>query len=241
MERIYFISDAHLGAHSPEIEKLKITNLISFFTAIQDKADLLYIVGDLFDFWFEYRKAIPKVNLTILFKLQQLVESGVKINYFTGNHDLWLRGYLTEEIGVEIFREPLKTKHNTLDLYIAHGDGLAKGDRVARILQRIFKNRLNIFLYGWLHPDIGIPLAKLISKKSKEKGENPFDEDYRQFALAKLHQGFDGVILGHTHKPLFEKINAKFYVNLGDWIEHFTYLELIGTHFELKTWTENEL
>ncbi len=239
MEKVYFISDVHLGASPPESEKLKIRNLVSFFNTIQNTADFLYIVGDLFDFWFEYSKAIPKVSLKVLSKLQQLVESGVKIQYVTGNHDLWLGHYLADEIGVEIYRSPLEIYLNTLNLYIAHGDGLIKKDWSLRILQRIFKNRINIFLYRLIHPDIGIPLAKFVARKSREKGENRFDKEYRKFALDKLSQGFDGVILGHTHKPLFEKNDSKYYINLGDWIENFSYLELTGTHFELKSWSRN--
>ena len=130
---------------------------ISFLNTILGRADFLYIVGDLFDFWFEYRRAIPKVNLKILFKLHQLVESGVRINYFAGNHDVWLGNYLQDEIGVHIIREPRDVRHNSLTFYVAHGDGVIKQDRKQRLLNRIFKNRFNIFLYRLIHPDIGIP------------------------------------------------------------------------------------
>ncbi|MFQ6113560.1 MAG: UDP-2,3-diacylglucosamine diphosphatase, partial [bacterium] len=202
------------------------------------KADFLYIVGDLFDFWFEYRKAIPKVSLKILSKLCQLVEDGTEVRYFAGNHDLWLGNYLEKEIGVKIYHEPLAAYHNNLHLYIAHGDGLAKGDRGIRILRRIFKNRINVFLYSLIHPDVGITLARFVSRKSMQKGDNPYDADYHDFAMTKLNQGFDVVILGHTHKPLFEKINSKYYINLGDWMCSFTFLQLTDTTFELKTWSE---
>ncbi|MFQ5863972.1 MAG: UDP-2,3-diacylglucosamine diphosphatase [bacterium] len=237
MGKIYFISDVHLGAHSQETEKTKKQRLLTFLNFVHKKADFLYIVGDLFDFWFEYRRAIPKVSLQVLSKMCQLVEGGTEIRYFAGNHDLWLGDYLEKETGVKIYHEPLAVYHNNLYLYIAHGDGLAKGDWSIRILRRIFKNRVNIFLYSLIHPDVGITLAKFISKKSMQKGENTHDADYHGFAMAKLNQGFDAVILGHTHKPLFEKINSKYYINLGEWMSKFTFLELADTKFELKTWS----
>lgn len=237
MQQVYFISDAHLGSHSEEVENKKISKLISFFNFIQNHADYLYIVGDLYDFWFEYRKAIPKINLKVLAKLLQLAESGTEIRYFAGNHDIWHESYFEKQLGIKVLHQHLEANHNGLKLFIAHGDGLAATDWKLRLLNRIMKNRFNIFLYKLLHPDLGIPLARLVSLKSKEKGENKYDEDYRNFALKKLNQGFDAVILGHTHKPLFEKINSKYYINLGDWVRSFTYLELNGTQFELKEWT----
>lgn len=236
MERIYFISDVHLGAHSEEIERLKTTRLLSFLKSIQDKAEYLYIVGDLYDFWFEYYKAIPKVNLKVLVSLNQLVESGTEVRYFIGNHDLWHDAYLEKELGIKIYHQSLATRHNSLNLFVAHGDGLVHGEWKLRFTKKIFKNPFNIFLYRLLHPDIGIPLARYISNRSKKKGENRFIEDFRKFALKKLEDGFDAVILGHTHRPVFENKNSKYYINLGDWIKSFTYLQLIETSFELKSW-----
>ena len=236
MDKIYFISDAHLGAHPKEIEKIKVANLISFLNSFQNEADYLYIVGDLYDFWFEYSKAIPKVNLKVLAKLNQLIESGTEVRYLTGNHDLWQNGYLQNEIGVKIYHEPLEANHNSLKLYIAHGDGLIKRNWSLRLQKRIFKNPLNIFLYRLLHPDIGIPLAMKVSAKSKEREERRFEQEYRGFAIAKLNVGFQAVILGHTHVPLFEKINSGFYINLGDWMRKFTYLEMTGKKLQLKSW-----
>jgi len=238
MERIYFISDVHLGGDPPEIESLKTNLLISFLNAIQSKADYLYIVGDLFEFWFEYRKAIPKINLKVISKLCQLHESGITIRYLTGNHDLWHETYFKEETDMEIYHKSLAVEHNSLKLHIAHGDGLAEKNWGLRLLNGIFKNRVNIFLFKLIHPDLGVPLAKWVSKKSREKGDNRFDEEYRKYALEKLNQGFEAVILGHTHKPIFENIGSKYYINLGDWIDSFTYLQLIGTKFELKKWGE---
>jgi UDP-2,3-diacylglucosamine hydrolase len=236
MEQIYFISDVHLGADTEEKEKIKKERLLNFLTSIYQKADFLYIVGDLFDFWFEYRHTVPKISLKLMSKLNLLVETGTEVRYLVGNHDLWLGDFLQKEINVKIYHDPLAVTHNTLNLYIAHGDGFAKSDVGSRVLKRIFKNRVNIFLFSLLHPDFGIPFARLLSRKSKEKGENRFEEDYRNFAISKIDQGFDAIILGHIHRPFIEKINSKFYINLGDWIRNFTYLELSGKEFQLKSW-----
>ncbi|HEX9654761.1 MAG TPA: UDP-2,3-diacylglucosamine diphosphatase [bacterium] len=238
MERVYFISDVHLGAHQGEHEQRKVEYLNSFLKAIHGKADVLYIVGDLFDFWFEYREAIPKLNLKVLFRLQQFMESGGKLIYLAGNHDLWLDSYLDQELGITVLHQPITASHNSVRLYIAHGDGLARRDGRVRSLNRVFRSRANIFLYRLLHPDLGIPLAKYVANKSRERGENPYDADYREFARAKLSEDFDAVILAHTHKPLFERIDSKYYINLGDWTEHFTYLEMIGDSLKLKSWLD---
>ncbi|RMD89432.1 MAG: UDP-2,3-diacylglucosamine diphosphatase [Calditrichaeota bacterium] len=241
MQNIYFISDAHLGSEAKDKELAKIELLLNFLDFVRQQADILYIVGDLFDFWFEYRHAIPKTSLKILAKLFQLVEKGVQVRYFAGNHDLWLGNFLQQELGIKIYHEPLDVIHNGLKFYIAHGDGLAKGDRGYRFLKRIFKNRLNIFLYRWLHPDVGVPLAKFFSNRSRTKGENPFDEDYWNLATSLLGKGYDVVIFGHTHKPLFKRIDGRYYINLGDWIENFTYLHLKHTTLQLYRWPSRQL
>jgi UDP-2,3-diacylglucosamine hydrolase len=236
MERVYFISDVHLGAHKREHEQRKIENLIAFLKAICGNAEILYIVGDLFDFWFEYRSAIPKINLEVLFRLKQFIESGGRLIYLAGNHDLWLDRYFDEQLGITVHHGPLIAMHNSMRLFIAHGDGLAKNDHRLRILNRIFRNRSSIFLYRLLHPDIGIPLARYMAGRSRQKGENPYSADYRELARAKLNENFDAVILAHTHIPLIERFESKYYINLGDWMQHFTYLEMLGDKLQLKSW-----
>ncbi len=236
MDRVYFISDAHLGAHSGEIETLKISRLHSFLEAIRQNADVLYIVGDLYDFWFEYRSAIPKVNLKILSMLSRLMEEGTEVRYFTGNHDLWQGEFLAQEIGIKFYDHPSIVQHNALKLFVAHGDGLTPGQWQMRLLKRVLRNGSNIFLYRLLHPDLGIPIARFFSLRSKEKPGNKYLAEYREFAMHKLDDGVDAVILGHTHDPLFENVGSKYYINLGDWVTNFTYLHLVDKKLELKTW-----
>jgi UDP-2,3-diacylglucosamine hydrolase len=236
MSTIYFISDVHLNAHSPQVEAGKLQRLIPFLDHVLTSSKCLYIVGDLYNFWFEYHHVIPRVNLKLLAKLNQLVEQGVAVHYLTGNHDMWQNTYLSDEIGVTLYHRPIQVKHNGLQLFIAHGDDLAKNDRKLVWLRRIFENRLNIMLYRWIHPDIGIPLAHWVTSRSALQGDNKYDADYREFAIKKLQDGTDAVILGHTHKPIFQLIDDKFYINLGDWISKFTYLEMTGKQFHLKTW-----
>ncbi len=239
MERLYFISDVHLGAHSGEIEKKKISRLTSFLTSIKNRADILYIVGDLFDYWFEYSRTIPKVNLKVLSALNQLVEAGTEVRYFTGNHDLWHETYLQTETGIKIYREPLAVTHNSLRLFIAHGDGITQREWKMRLVKRIMQNRTNVFLYRLLHPDIGLRLMQFWSHKSKKKGDNRYTQAYREFAQKKHAAGFDLFIMGHTHKPTIENQSGKYFINLGDWVKNFTYLQLVDATPKLKTWTND--
>jgi UDP-2,3-diacylglucosamine hydrolase len=236
MSKIYFISDIHLGGESKDTEARKTECLLSFLNAIQESAEILYIVGDLYNFWFEYRNAVPRLNLRVLTKLCEFIAQDIDVRYFTGNHDLWHETYIEEQLGLKLYREPFSVVHHNRKFFIAHGDGLIDRDRRIRRLRKIFTNPVNIFLYKLIHPDLGIPFANYVARKSAERGDNPYDQEYRDFALAKLHEGFDAVILGHTHKPLFERLGNGLYINLGDWINSFTYLVLDEGDVELKKW-----
>ncbi len=238
MEKIYFISDVHLGAHCENDENEKIGNLLAFFKEIEKKTDYLYIVGDLYNFWFEYKHVIPKINLRVLAKLIELIEAGVEVRYFLGNHDQWHETYFADETGIQIYPAPAEVVHNDLRLYIAHGDGLAANDSRNQVLHKIFHSKLNRKLFRLLHPDWGMPLAQAIARKSAKRGLGGHEDDYRNFAVQKINQGYDAVIFGHTHLPLFEKIGLGYFVNLGDWFSNFTYLVLDGTEFSFISWNE---
>jgi UDP-2,3-diacylglucosamine hydrolase len=235
-DTVYFISDAHLGSNSPAKEKLKEERLLLFLEQIKKDSQALYILGDLFEFWFEYKNVIPKNHFPILMKLKEITDLGIPITYLVGNHDFWLGDSLTEQVGMKIVKHPLSVEHQGKIIYLIHGDGLAKKDIGYRILKKILRNRINIFLYKLIPPDIGIPFAKIIASYSRNKTQSrdkEFLEDYREFAKEKIVEGYDAVIIGHTHQPCFEELDKGVYINLGDWFEHFTYGKLTQGKFYL--------
>ncbi len=239
MASSFFISDAHLGASTLKTEKMKEEKLLSFFDYISQNGERLFIVGDLFDFWFEYRTVIPKGYTRILSGLSRLFELGMEMHYIAGNHDFWMKNYLTHELGIIMHFDDLEYTIRKKKFYIFHGDGLAKNDVGYRLLKRIFRNRLNIFLYSLLHPDLGIPLARWVSSLSRKHTRQdlpPNDEDYLKLALKKFEEGFDYAIFGHLHSPKIQEFGQKIYVNLGDWIENFSYAEFDGRDLKLLEW-----
>jgi UDP-2,3-diacylglucosamine hydrolase len=223
---VFFLSDAHLGAEEESKERLKEEKLISFLERVKDEGETLYLVGDMFEFWFEYKHVIPKDHFGVLDKLKQLVDSGVAVNYVVGNHDFWLGDFLPKQIGIPIFRDSVRIVHQGKKIFISHGDGLAEKDAGYRILKRILRNRVNIFLYRQIPPDISYPLAKFVAGRSRsyvQKRDTGYLEDYESFAAEKIKQGFDAVVLAHTHVPVLRELGTGTYLNLGDWFRHFTY------------------
>ena len=228
-----------MGAHDSELEERKKTLLNSFLLhVLQSDAELL-ICGDLFDFWFEYRYAIPKLHFRTLSLLGDIVNSGRQIHYLSGNHDFWLGDFFESEIGLILHREDYSFSYNNKKIYAFHGDGLYKKDYLYRALKKVLRNPMNIFLYRMLHPDVGIPLALRFSHQSRETKSdksNYSDADYREFAYRKIDDGFDLVIMGHTHWPAVEKYKHGWYLNAGNWIDAFTYLEIENTTPILLKW-----
>ena len=236
---VFFLSDAHLGAEGEDKEKSKEDKLVSFLDKVKEEGEFLYLVGDMFEFWFEYKSVIPKKHFRVLGKLRQLVDGGMKIKYLVGNHDFWLGDFLPREIGIPIFKEPLEVIHQEKRIFITHGDGLAKKDLGYRILKKILRNRVNIFLYRQIPPDVSYPLAKFVarrSRKSVEKRDSSHLQEYESFAAEKISQGFDAVVLGHTHVPVLRDSGDGVYLNLGDWFKHFTYVKLQEGKFCLETY-----
>jgi len=235
-DSVYFLSDAHFGSDSPEKEKLKEERFLRFLEGIKKDSQALYILGDLFEFWFEYNNAIPKDHFPILMKLKELTNLGIPITYSVGNHDFWLGDFLTKQIGIKIAKHPFSAEHQGKKIYLLHGDGLVKKDLGYRILRKILRNKINIWLYRLIPPDLGIPFAKKVASYSRSQNkvrDKKFLEDYRDFAGNKINEGYDAVILGHTHQPCLEELNNGIYLNLGDWFEHFTYAKLTEGRFSL--------
>ncbi len=234
---IFFLSDAHLGAEGPDKEKLKEDKLIALLDRIEDQGELLYLVGDMFEFWFEYKNVIPKEHFRVLMKLKALVDSGIKVSYLVGNHDFWLGDFLPKEIGIPIFREPVEAVHQGKRIFIAHGDGFAQKDSGYRILKKVLRNRVNIFLYRQIPPDVSYPLARWVARGSRsyvQKRDTGYLQDYESFASEKIKQGFDAVILAHTHVPVLRDTGGGTYLNLGDFFRHFTYGALREGRFSLE-------
>ncbi|NUO82806.1 UDP-2,3-diacylglucosamine diphosphatase [candidate division KSB1 bacterium] len=239
MAAYYLFSDAHLGApHIPNEPERK-EKILAFLEYVKTAGKGLFIVGDLFDSWFEYRHAIPNRHFAIFAKLYELRQNGVEIDYLAGNHE-WPGDYLRHEIGVQIHHEGISRELCGHQCFITHGDGTAKPDVGYRLLKRIIKHPVNIFLYQLLSPDLGIPLASFMSRASRkaQQQEEKWPEEYRAYAAAKLAEGYEIVLMGHTHYPKCERVAGKTFINLGDWMTHFTYCKIDAAGPRLLAWPE---
>lgn len=238
MRNTYFFSDVHLGLGTKDEERKKERSLVQFLDSVESTAREIFIVGDLFDYWFEYETVVPKGYFRLFTKLADLTESGISITYLAGNHDFWLKSYFRDELGIQIVLEPIERTIGGKRFYLHHGDGLLKNDTGYRILKRILRNRINIKLFSLLHPDLTSRIAHWSSRKSRQHvGKRTFEEqDMVDFAAAKIRQGFDYVIMGHNHTPSVRNIGTGAYVNLGDWITENTYAVFDGKQLHLKTW-----
>lgn len=244
-----------MGFGSKEEEKIKERKLVSFLDSIKGDAETIYIVGDLFDCWIEYRRAVPKGFYRTLAKLNELIEHGIEIHFFSGNHDFWLNTYLRDDVGLILHSDYMDTEIDGKRFFITHGDGLSKGDWGYKIIKKILRSRFNQFLYSLIHPDIGLWLAQGSSKKSRlhtddisrrqeananmEPMSRGADKSgMRGFAEMKINEGFDYVIMGHLHKPSDIEITdggrIAHYITLGDWLTNFSYGEFSVSVFELK-------
>lgn len=240
-DKIYFISDVHLGSGTESQNEERERYLLDFLRSIRGTATMLYIVGDLFDFWFEYRTVVPSRSAKVLFELYNLVQSGTKVIYIVGNHDFWLGSYIEKQVGIEIVRDATEIEIQGLRLWIAHGDGVSN-EYGYRLLKSILRNRVSIELFSLIHPDIAARIAQLVSSSSREnvpnkkKSEEELLALYLNAALEKFSSGYDAVIFGHLHLPTLRKEGSHTFVVLGDWIINFSYLVLTQREFSLRFW-----
>lgn len=235
----YFISDVHLGLGTKTEEKEKEGRLLEFFDHIRPTATTLFILGDLFDFWFEYATVIPKGFHRTLAALQEFTDNGTAIHFLAGNHDCWMGDFFPSELGVHIYADPFSTTVGGKKIFLHHGDGLASNDLGYKLIKPVLRNRFNIWLYRWLHPDLGVRLARGSSRTSRDYTSNKdYGEEEGMISLArkKILEGIDIVVMGHRHKPQLVAVGNGTYVNLGDWIVHHTYAELQNGLISLKTW-----
>lgn len=242
MSKIYFASDLHLGVPNREKSLVREKLFVQWLDEIKSDAEAIYLVGDIFDFWFEYKKSVPKGYVRLLGKLAEISDSGIPIHIFTGNHDMWLFDYLEDEINAHIYREPIKISLKGNHFFIGHGDGLGPGDNSYKLIKKIFKNKLCQWLFERIHPNLGISIAQYWSKKSRiANGEK--DESYHgekewltQFCKKKMKTiEVDYFIFGHRHMPLEVDLgNNTTYINLGEWVNYNSYAVFDGKKLELK-------
>ena len=240
MSKVYFfISDIHLGLQKKNIEEQKERLLVKFLYFAKDNCNELFIVGDLFDYWFEYKKVYQKGFFRTLTALQDLTESGIKVHYFIGNHDFMHSNFFKDEIGVELYEDSLTTSLDNKKFFIAHGDGLVKNDYGYLILKKILRNKTLQKFYSWLHPDIGISLASRTSKTSREyTGKKDYGEEDGLYDTAKekIDQGCDYVLFGHLHQRMFKEYKQGYYINLGSWLDNPCYGVFQNNSFEIVDW-----
>jgi len=238
-EAVYFVADAHLGADSREREAGRERRLHDFLNSLPGRASALFIVGDLFDFWFEYGTAIPRRHFATLVALRRVSEAGIAITYLTGNHDFWFGRFLREDVGVDTRTGPVTLEAQGRRIWVHHGDGLVGGDLGYRVLKRVVRHPASIRLYGLLHPDLGIPLAHQVSRWSRRsRGERPLEPErlWREIALPRFAEGFDAVIVGHFHHAYERRETGRELFLLGDWIERDTYAVLEQGALRLESW-----
>jgi UDP-2,3-diacylglucosamine hydrolase len=234
---LYVFSDAHLGSGTPDEEQSKLEHIERLFDRVKDDGERLVILGDLFDFWFEYRHAIPKDHHDVLFRLRELVTDGIPVDYVSGNHDFWMGDFFETQIGITLHRDIFNMEYGGSRIHMTHGDGLAKADRGYRFLKKILRNRFNIWLYRKLPPDWAIPLAKKVSGSSRQytsQRDHIFVEEYEAYAKAKLAEGFDIVLIGHLHIPVVHTWPEGIYINTGDFINHFSYVKIADGQTRLE-------
>jgi UDP-2,3-diacylglucosamine hydrolase len=235
---IYFISDQHLGLGEREADKARERDVVSFLKLLEHKeqsCERLFILGDLFDYWFEYNTVVPKFHIRVLAALAALAERGVQIDYLIGNHDFGHRTFFEEELGIRIHKTDLSITLHDKRFYLAHGDGKAFNDTGYILLRSILRNPLALWLWKWIHPDVGVGLAASVSRKSRaytsEKSYGNERDGLECFAEQKIKEGYDFVLMGHLHKPLVKRFAgeeaakeyAGTYINTGDWLTHRTF------------------
>ncbi len=241
-KKIYFASDQHLGAPTPEASFPREQKFIAWLNEAKEDAAAIFLLGDLFDFWFEYKTVVPKGFVRVLGKLAEIKDSGIPIYFFVGNHDLWMKDYFEKELNIPVYHKPQEFTFNNTNLLIGHGDGLGPGDKGYKRMKKVFTLPLFQWMFKWLHPDIGMRLGQYMSVKNKMISgdedavflgkENEWLAQYCKRKLETKH--YDYFVFGHRHLPLEIDLNNKSkYINLGDWIQYFTYGEFMKT-FKLK-------
>lgn len=247
-KKIYFASDFHLGVPDYKSSLQREKQIIEWLEMVRVDAEEIYLMGDVFDFWFEYKHVIPKGFVRFLGKLAELSDQGIKIVLFKGNHDMWMFDYLSQEIGVTIISDELIIEREGKRFFLHHGDGLGPDDGKYKLLKRVFRSKTCQWLFSWLHPSVGMAIARYWSKSSriasneKEVFVSEEKEWLVQFSNTLLEsEHFDYLIFGHRHLPLSIRLDkGSLYLNLGEWINYKSYAVFDGTELTLLYWDKKE-
>jgi UDP-2,3-diacylglucosamine hydrolase len=240
--KIYFISDFHLGVPDEAESRKRELRIIDWLDTVRKDAAEIYLLGDVFDFWFEYKHVVPKGFVRLLGKLAELSDEGIKLHYFTGNHDMWAFDYLPSEIGVKLYRQPIRREIHGKTFVIGHGDGLGPGDHGYKFIKSVFANKFCQWLFQWIHPNIGVGIANFFSRRSriatgttedKYLGDNK--ERLVQYCEEQLKiEKTDYFVFGHRHLPIEKELTGgAMYFNIGDWIRYDTYLVVAEDHVRM--------
>ena len=251
MKNVYFLSDAHLGSLAIDHGRTQERRIVNFLDNIKDKAAAVYLLGDMFDFWYEFRTVVPRGYTRFLGKLSELNDRGVEVHYFTGNHDIWCGDYLTTECGLTLHREPFTTEIYGREFYLAHGDGLGDGDRKFKFLRTLFHSRTLQRMFSTLHPRWSVAFGLNWAKHSRLKRETCPEPGYMgedkeplvvySKAYLRTHPNINFFIYGHRHIELDLMLTpqARLLI-LGDWITQFTYAVFDGEHLFMENYVEGE-
>ncbi|HTH82040.1 MAG TPA: UDP-2,3-diacylglucosamine diphosphatase [Mucilaginibacter sp.] len=240
--KLYFASDFHLGAGKYPAIREREARIVRWLDMIKADAAEVFLMGDIFDFWFEYKTVVPKGYIRFLGKLAELADAGIKIYLFKGNHDMWMFDYFEKELGATIISDELEIERNGKRFYLHHGDGLGPGDESYKLLKKVFRSKVSQWFFARLHPNFGVGVANIWSQKSRIAGENnalrrELEKEWLVIYSRELLQThfYDYLIFGHRHLPLDIELNDKsHYINLGEWVNYFSYAVFDGDKLSLE-------
>ena len=245
-EKVYFASDFHLGVPDFETSLAREKRIIKWLDKCMKDAKAIFLVGDLFDFWFEYNHTVPKGFTRFLGKLAEVSDAGIELHVFVGNHDLWMFGYFERELNARVYYKPIEININNKKLYVGHGDGLGPGDKGYKKLKKIFISPFFQWCFNWLHPNVGVALANFWSSKSRAQannveqkflGEKEWLWQHAKHVETKKHH--DYYVFGHRHLPLSLAVGENStYINLGEWLTQNTYAVFHNNELQLETYED---